>query len=219
VAVWSNVVANYLGFTVLHESVHRANLRNRRINDALGWLPAFMLAFTFPVFRLAHLNHHAHTNDPARDPDHWVSRRPRWALPWWLVSTALNYRVLCYRHRWGTTRIRALQWSMDAVLVAGTVLAALMGHLAEVLVVYWAPWIVAGLFLTYAFDFLPHWPFTSTERLHDTRIQPGRIRHALLLGQNYHLIHHLWVSVPWFSYRDVFNELEPQLVARGARIE
>jgi beta-carotene hydroxylase len=79
--------------------------------------------------------------------------------------------------------------------------------------------LIGGMFWVYAFDFLPHYPFVSTARFLDTRIQTGRIRHFLLLGQNYHLIHHLWVSVPWFSYRAVFNELEPQLRQAEARIE
>jgi beta-carotene hydroxylase len=71
----------------------------------------------------------------------------------------------------------------------------------------------------YAFDYLPHHPHTSTERYHDTRIQPGRIRHALLLAQNYHLIHHLWVSVPWFRYRTAFTHVEDGLRAKGATID
>ena len=86
-------------------------------------------------------------------------------------------------------------------------------------VLYWAPGLIAGIVLFYAFDFLPHTPFESTERFHDTRVQPGRLRHALLLAQNYHLIHHLWVSVPWFRYRQVFTALEPELRARRIRID
>lgn len=218
-AVCANTVADYLGFTVLHESVHRVNLRNRRVNDLLGWLPAGMLAFTYPVFRISHLNHHAHTNDPRRDPDHWVSHRPRILLPFWLVSTAFNYRVLFFRNGWGTARQRWSQVILDALLVVGTIIAAATGNLVAALVVFWIPWLLAGMFLIYAFDYLPHRPFESTERYKDTRIQPGRLRHAVLLGQNYHLIHHLWVSVPWFSYREVFVELEPQLRSQGARID
>ena len=218
-AVCTNTVADYLGFTVLHESVHRVNLRNRRVNDLLGWLPAGMLAFAYPVFRISHLNHHAHTNDHRRDPDHWVSHRPRILLPFWLVSTAFNYRVLFFRNGWGTVRQRWSQVILDALLVVGTIIAAATGNLVAALVVFWIPWLLAGMFLIYAFDYLPHRPFESTERYKDTRIQPGGLRHAVLLGQNYHLIHHLWVSVPWFSYREVFVELEPQLRAQGARID
>ena len=217
-ALLVNATANYLGFTVFHESVHRAAHTNRTFNDALGWFPALMLGFTFPVFRICHLNHHAHTNDPGRDPDHWVSHRPRALLPLWLISTAFNYRRLCFRHKWGSDRDRLGQRILDLTILGTAALTIATGHFAAFGVLYLLPILLAGLWLFYAFDYLPHFPFDSTERFHDTRIQPGRIRHALLLGQNYHLIHHLWVSVPWFSYRAVFEELEPQLRERDIRI-
>lgn len=218
-AIGVNAVANYLGFTVFHESCHRTAHRNRRFNDALGWLPALTLTFSYPVFRSCHLQHHTHTNDPDRDPDHWVAHRPRWLLPFWLISTAVRYRVLCHRHGWSTPRARRAQKVVDVVIVASLPVAWLTGYLAEVVVLYWAPGVLAGLALFYAFDFLPHYPFDSTERYHDTRLQPGRVRHAVLLGQNYHLIHHLWVSVPWFRYREVFDDLEPELRERNVRID
>ncbi len=218
-AVAVNALAAYLGFTVFHESVHRTAHRHRLLNDALGWLPALMLTFTYPVFRSCHLQHHAHTNDPGLDPDLWVANRPGWLRPIWLVGTAIHYRRLSHRHRWGTAAERRAQIALDAVLVLSFPVALVTGRLAEVWVLYWAPTLVAGLFMFYAFDYLPHHPHTSTERYHDTRIQPGRIRHALLLAQNYHLIHHLWVSVPWFRYRTAFTHVEDGLRSKGASID
>jgi beta-carotene hydroxylase len=41
----------------------------------------------------------------------------------------------------------------------------------------------------------------------------------LLLGQNYHLIHHLWTTILWYRYQRVFGEIEDELAKRGARIE
>lgn len=218
-AVAVNAVAAYLGFTVFHESVHRTAHRRRLLNDALGWLPALMLTFTYPVFRSCHLQHHAHTNDPDLDPDLWVANRPAWLRPIWLLGTAVHYRRLYLRHGWGTPAARRAQIALDTVLVLSLPIALVTGYVSEVWVLYWAPTLVAGLFMFYAFDYLPHHPHTSTERYHDTRIQPGRIRHALLLAQNYHLIHHLWVSVPWFRYRTVFTHVEDGLRSKGASID
>jgi len=39
-----------------------------------------------------------------------------------------------------------------------------------------------------------------------------------LLGQNYHLIHHLWTTIPWYRYQRVFRAIRPELEARGSRI-
>ena len=219
VVVPINAIAAYLGFTVFHESVHRTAHRNRVLNDALGWLPALMLTFTYPVFRSCHLQHHAHTNDPELDPDHSVAGTPGWLRPVWLLWTAVNYRILCHRHKWGSIGSRRAQQALDAALVLSVPVAIVTGHVWTLIALYWGPMLLAGLFLFYAFDYLPHHPHHSTERYRDTRVQPGRLRHAVLLAQNYHLVHHLWVSVPWFRYRTVFVEVEPGLRSKGARID
>lgn len=211
--------ATYVGFTVFHESVHRTAHVDRRINDALGWLPSLSLGFVYPVFRISHLKHHAHTNDPDNDPDHHVARDPKAFFVWWLIGTLVNYRTLVMRHRWGSRRDRASQILLDAVIVGTGVVAVATGHAFDFWVLYVGPLLFAGLWLLYFFDYLPHRPHDSQERFHDTRLQPGSIRHAVLLAQNYHLIHHLWVSVPWYRYRAVFHALEPQLRAKQIRID
>jgi beta-carotene hydroxylase len=41
---------------------------------------------------------------------------------------------------------------------------------------------------------------------------------ALLLGQSYHLIHHLWNTIPWYRYRSVFAQVGGELAASGCPI-
>ncbi|MFT7501686.1 MAG: beta-carotene hydroxylase, partial [Gammaproteobacteria bacterium] len=36
---------------------------------------------------------------------------------------------------------------------------------------------------------------------------------------NYHLVHHLWNSVPWYKYQAVFAETRDELAEVGARID
>jgi fatty acid desaturase len=45
----------------------------------------------------------------------------------------------------------------------------------------------------------------------------GRVA-AIPLSQNYHLIHHLWTTIPWYRYQAVFAEIHGALAARGCRI-
>ena len=58
----------------------------------------------------------------------------------------------------------------------------------------------------------------AARRLELTRARMTQIANLLLLGQNYHLIHHLWTTIPWYRYQDVYRELEPELRARGCPI-
>ena len=65
----------------------------------------------------------------------------------------------------------------------------------------------------------PHWPYDSTERFHDTGDLPSRVLNIALLGQNYHLVHHLWNSLPGSRYQDVHRATRNQLAAVGARFD
>jgi beta-carotene hydroxylase len=219
VAVVLNFMSTYIGLTVFHESAHGTGFRSERSNRIFAVVPALMLTMTPTGFGICHLKHHAHINDPDLDPDHWVARRPAALRLFWLVTTAVNYRYRWYRNGWGTPWQRRRQMVFDVVLLSSPFVAASYGHLAAALVLYWIPTPLAGIFLFYTFDFLPHYPFSSSERFKDTRVQLGRVRHAILLGQSYHLVHHLWMNVPWFHYRAVFEALEPELRERGIRVD
>ena len=38
----------------------------------------------------------------------------------------------------------------------------------------------------------------------------------LIMGQNYHLIHHLWPSIPWFEYKIAYEKTKPLLDSKGS---
>ena len=215
-----NAIAIYLVFTVMHDSMHRTAHESRFINDLLGRLSALPLTVTMPLFRAVHYEHHSHTNDPERDPDLIVSRQPKWALPCWCLAVIVEYRRHYFGRRLWRDRADLVEaLSMEAFLLTAILAAVVTGTFGTLVIVWLAPALIAVTALALCFDFLPHYPYGSQERYLDTRIYPGRFLNLLLLGQNYHLIHHLWTTIPWFRYQRVFSEVESELVERGARIE
>ena len=214
-----NAVAIYLMFTVMHDSVHRTAHRSRFMNATLGRMSAFVLTVTLPLFRAVHYEHHSHTNDPERDPDLGVARRPRWLLPLWCLGIIVEYRLSFYgRKLWRDKRDLAEALAMDAILVGVIVGSLATGTFTLLATMWFGPVLIAIVFLALTFDFLPHYPYDSRARFLDTRIYPGRLLNAVLLGQNYHLIHHLWTTIPWYRYQRVFRAIRPDLEERGARI-
>lgn len=212
-------VCIYGVFTVLHESMHGVAHRNRAVNAAMGRLAGWPLMLPLPLFRAAHLAHHSHTNDPHRDPDMMVAQRPAWLRPIWFLWTPIHYRILVYGQgllRDRSARIEAV--ATDAAIVAVISIALATGHGVLLAQLWLVPAVLAILWLALAFDLLPHHPHTTRERYYDTRIYPGRLLNAVLLGQNYHLIHHLWTTIPWYRYAAAFNEVEDDLVSRGAPV-
>lgn len=218
-ALGLGVVARYLGFTVMHEACHRTAHRNRRANELLGWPAAVALTVTLPLFRSCHTKHHSYTNQAGIDPDLDVARTPNWLRPAWLLSPLWTYRGSYFTKGWAKTEWhRRSQVLLDAAIVVGIVVAVATGHGVELLVVVVAPVVLSLALLTLAFDYVPHRPYDSTERFHDTRALPSRALNVVLLGQNYHLVHHLWNSVPWYKYQRVFSETRGELEALGARV-
>lgn len=215
-----NASAIYLLFTVMHDSMHRTAHESRFINDLFGRLSAIPLTVTMPLFRAVHYEHHSHTNDPERDPDLIVNRGPKWALPFWCFAIVVEYRRHYFGRRMWRDRSDLIEAiAMECLLLGAIALAVAKGAFATLAIVWLGPALIAVAVLALCFDFLPHYPYDSQERYLDTRIYPGRILNAVLLGQNYHLIHHLWTTIPWYRYQRVFGEIEEALIERGARIE
>ena len=214
-----HAVALYVVFTPLHEAMHGIAHRRDAANEWIGRVAGALLTISLPLFRAVHYEHHSHTNDPARDPDHVVARRPRWLLPVWSVGIVVTYRWHFYGRRlWRSSRDRWESIAYDGALGV-LIVAAIAAGFGRVLCVLWlGPALLAVLFLGFAFDFLPHYPFDTTARYYDTRIYGGAVLNAALLGQNQHLVHHLWTTIPWFRYRGVVREIRAELVARGCRI-
>ena len=40
---------------------------------------------------------------------------------------------------------------------------------------------------------------------------PNRLLNLLIGGQNYHLVHHLWPSIPWYKYETAYYTAKPIL--------
>jgi beta-carotene hydroxylase len=220
VTVALHTLAIYVGFTVLHESVHRLAHRNRLVNDLVGWVTGIALTVTQPTFRYVHIAHHSKTNQPDDDPDFIVGRGPWWYRPLSFISPLWEYRIHYYgRKGWKSGAELAAQVGLDIALVGLLVGSVAGGWFGSVAVLWLVPALVAVSFLGFAFDYLPHRPQDSTERYLDTRVYPSPVLNVVLLGQNYHLVHHAWVTVPWYCYQPVFDAARADLEAVGARTE
>ena len=67
----------YLMYMPLHEATHGNICGNHRhlrwVNDAIGSISSIPMWFSFSAHRVSHMQHHAYTNDRARDPDLFIS--------------------------------------------------------------------------------------------------------------------------------------------------
>ena len=218
-------VLAYLAFTPVHEAVHGnigGSAKRGWIDEAVGWACGMLLIAPYPAFKTLHLRHHSNTNDPENDPDYWVAGGNPLSVVLRCLTILPHYHLWVLGQRGGQSpalrRVRRVAGVGLVVLIAVMAAFTAAGFGAEVLALWVVPALLATGLLAFAFDWAPHHPHDSRGRFVDTRVilAPGLT--LLMVGQNYHLIHHLWPRVPFYRYGVLFREIRAELEAKGSPI-
>jgi fatty acid desaturase len=224
---------SYAHYSLVHESIHGNVVSSPKslawINTVVGWIGALGMGAGWPALQRTHLLHHSHTNSE-RDPDIVVKGTFGQLLAKWLVMVPMSLLPMFALRFINADRYKRLGAILSPAEIAQTSVVTLFtwalliaaiatGRLADWLMLWFLPTRLGILILNIFFQWLPHHPFDSTERYHNTRISLWPTGTLLLLQQNLHLMHHLWPSVPFYNYARLFRALRPVLVAEGSRIE
>lgn len=209
-----NLLSLYALYTVNHEAVHRLVHPNRTVNNWVGRIAAALEGTTFPLFRILHPQHHAFTNHPEHDPDYVIGRKPRWLLPLWTFVRLTHDNSFMINHRlWSNKRSQLIEHLITVGLQVSVVIgAAWMGHLQDALWLWVIPLLMAGALIELTVAWAVHFPQECQHPLENTRIFKGQLLQILMLNQNYHIVHHLWTSIPWFRYGKAIPLVEMTLL-------
>lgn len=207
-AILFNTIAAYMSFTPAHEASHGSVSANRALNDWVGRLATVLQSPVpfFRAFRYIHMQHHKFTNDKTKDPDLYVGSGPGWLLPlkWTTLDINYLYRYLnpsVFMKRPKSERREMLLALLFAAVVL-TVISA-NGWLNYYLWLFLIPGRITAIFLAITFDFLPHYPHQAQAKDQPFQCTSNRVGMEwlltpVLLFQNYHLVHHLYPSVPFY---------------------
>lgn len=220
ISVMTITLGLYYGFTVLHDGVHGAIKKNSFFATLMPHIWGFLLTFSFPFFQGVHIQHHAHTNIKGQDPDYVLSSLSK-------ISGILlgGIWIYCsYQYHFFSRRLWRNRWALFEVVACdifylGILAYAIYDGWAMDLFLLWIlPLIITLYLLVYTFDYLPHFPHHSSERLHCARAYGGKLLSAWMCAQNYHLVHHLWPAIPWYRYRKAFKQVYPELKRLGCQV-
>lgn len=232
-AVLLNILPAYWCFTVFHDAAHNAISRHRVLNEWVGRIAmmAFSPAPLFRPFRYVHMQHHRFVNETdGSDPDRWASTGPWWQWPLrWATTDAwyVVWYVMRFRDRPRDERREVIWCLLAAVPLVGWLVWS--GWWEPVLWFWFLPSRLASIILALSLDVLPHWPFKATHAENPWQATSNRLGWEtfltpLMLGQNYHLVHHIYPLVPFYRYRRVWLAREawhlsrqPLLVSVGGR--
>ncbi len=208
-----NTLALHCSGTIIHDACHQSAHRNPIINSILGHCSALILAFAFPVFTRVHLQHHGNVNHPKDDPDHYVST----GGPLWLIAVRFLYHEVFFFQRRLWRNYELLEWFISRLIIVSIFYISIQYHFLGYILNFWfIPAFIVGIALGLFFDYLPHRPFVERNRWKNARVYPGKVLNILIMGQNYHLIHHLWPSIPWYNYQPAYYLMKPLLDEKGS---
>lgn len=206
-------------FTPLHDAVHRSAHRSSKMNAVIlhSLWPIFLNAPH--VFKLIHLAHHAHTNHGAQDPDHFTSAKS-WTMRW-VRSFFLIFYYYVYSWKFIPRTPKNLVWMALSVgfLVGAGVLLWFTPWAIPLFFAWFLPGILGIGILGFLNTAWPHHPGAETSRIKNTKILlvPKPLE-WLLLAQNYHLLHHLRPSMPWYDYKAYWRANRDRLLQEGAEV-
>nr|WP_116707400.1 fatty acid desaturase [Actinomycetospora cinnamomea] len=223
----AHALVTFTMFTVLHEATHHAAGRLRWINDVLGRVSMpFVVAWaTFPLVRFIHIEHHRHTNeDVLVDPDAWVEGGPTWQRPLrWLAIDGWYFRF--YGPRMASRPRREVIGALVnlAMVIGLAVTLVVTGHGLALLMIYLLPQRLGIGVLAWWFDWLPHHDLgvtARTDRFRATRVRVGRewFMTPVMLYQNYHLVHHIHPTIPFYRYVRAWENTRDDFLARDVPI-
>jgi len=224
-------VLAYVHYTPIHEASHYNISGNRKglrwLDAAVGWVSSIPLFSMYPFLRRSHLLHHSYVNTD-RDPDancrgsflrlivYVIVQYALILLPWVIMSrlfpkeTGFNESTAV--ERWGSD-------VTHTIYLASLAAFWWTGHLGEAVMLWFVPGMFGTGLLIFAFSWLPHYPLEKTGRYDHARLSRWPGSRWLLLGQDLHLVHHLWPQVPFYRYGKLCRALKPVLIEKGVRSE
>lgn len=218
-AVGIGFLAAFAGFTPVHEAVHGNVSRLPALNAVIGHSCSALLLGAFRPYCFLHREHHVHTNVAADDPDLWCGAGPKWALPLRWLTQDIGY-LRYYFSRWATRpRLEranlVLCGSFYIVIAVGA--GMLSPPLLLALLLGWMlPARLALLALAATFSWLPHAPHHSTDAYQATSVRSSPWLTWFLLGQNFHLVHHIDPSKPFYRLPGIWKRTRQDFIERGA---
>jgi fatty acid desaturase len=191
----------FLGTVMAHESVHGHLGRTRRANFWWGRVALLPSMVPFTNFRRTHQLHHAFTNIPDKDPDHFMKSRN--FLELWLRALAMPHHWFFWLRKQGRLKradVHELLLNYVAIAVLYSVVLAFVGP--ERLFWGMAPSLVlVSLLLWYPFAVQTHEGFSTGAAEMRSHNYYGWFMYWFSLGLSMHREHHLQPKLSWIELR------------------
>ncbi|MCI0445213.1 fatty acid desaturase [bacterium] len=196
------LVRTYLHFVagaMAHEGVH-GHLGNSKSSNR-WWSRLALISTTVPevTFRKTHIQHHAETNVPDKDPDEFLNTAHAWQIP--LRAIAMPHHWLVWLYKKGRlTRTDLIEFALTYLglfAIYGTI-AAFVG-VQRVLFGLLPAAILHSLLLWYFFAIKTHEGYYVGMAAGRSHNYYGKLLYWLSFGLSMHRTHHIKPQLAWLQ--------------------
>ena len=206
-----------------HDIIARPGTKLRWLNELVGHATTWMLITPFQVFRVTHLDHHRHTNNPELDVDISTKAKGPWHAIWNAVQLRQpkakrnhDYTASLVRNGRPGLILLSLAYRVGFIAILGTL--AWNGYALEAFFLWWLPYHIAITYIVFFLSWAPHHPFAEQERYRNTRSFRSKLGNIGSMGMQFHIVHHLHPYIPLHLTPAAYWEMKPILEARGCRL-
>jgi beta-carotene hydroxylase len=191
----------FIGTVMAHESVHGHLGRTRRANFWWGRIALLPSMVPFTNFRKTHQLHHAHTNLPDLDPDHFMKSRNFFELV--LRALAMPHHWFFWLRKRGRLKRSDMVELLFNYLGIAVVYAAVLAIVGPARL-FWGmapPLILVSVLLWYPFAVQTHEGFSTGSEVSRSHDYYGLFMYWFSLGLSMHRVHHLQPKLSWLELR------------------
>lgn len=201
----------FVGTVLAHEGVHGHLGRTRAANFWWGRIALLPSMVPFTNFRRTHQLHHAHTNVPEQDPDHFMKSRNFVEL--FLRALVMPHQWFFWLRRQGRLkRSDVIELFLNYLGIA-VVYAVLLWFIGPARL-FWGmtpTLILVSLLLWYPFAVQTHEGFSTGAADARSHNYYGRFMYWFSLGLSMHREHHLRPKLSWIELRPFVETAPPGL--------
>lgn len=201
----------FVGTVLAHEGVHGHLGRTRAANFWWGRIALLPSMVPFTNFRRTHQLHHAYTNLPEQDPDHFMKSRNFVEL--FVRALAMPHQWFFWLRRHGRLKrsdVLELFFNYLAIAILYAVVLWFIGPAR----LFWGmtpALVLVSLLLWYPFAVQTHEGFSTGAAEARSHNYYGRFMYWFSLGLSMHRQHHLQPKLSWIELRPFVEPAPPGL--------
>ncbi len=208
-----------LSFTAWHECAHGIFSNKNKLNHFLGWITSFFSVYPgYYARKREHLLHHKYEGHPEKDPVYPRVQTKPFLFMWMVLRTVIYHNPQAYTDLPLTRKEKALDVLLYACVISVIFVGYLQGFLYSLFMLWLVPRGIIFVVHAYYICYFPHYQKSHKGYKIARIVSTNWLIAFLTINQTYHGIHHLWPSIPWHKYKEIYKTKKEELLNKGIEL-